>query len=82
MVAGKGFDGIISTLTYCSYASIQAAMYALVERWMDTTHSFHLPFREMTITPLDFAAIIGLSFSWEPISLSNEVFSSVVARNT
>ena len=62
IVAGKGFDGIISALTYSSHALSQAAMCALVEQWMDTTHIFHLPFREMTITLLDFATIIGLRF--------------------
>ena len=44
-------------------------MCALIERWMDTIHTFHLPFREMTVTPLDFAAINGLSFFREPIHL-------------
>ena len=47
---------------------------------MDTTHSFHLPFREMTITSLDFAATTGLSFSREPIPVSNEAYSSTVVR--
>ena len=48
---------------------------------METTHTFHLPFEEMTITSLDFAAITKLSFSREPIPLSNEVYSSMVMRN-
>ena len=48
---------------------------------MDTIHTFHLPFGEMTITPLDFAAITGLSFFGEPIPLSNETYSSVAVRN-
>ena len=78
MVAGKGFDGIISTLTYGSYASSQATMCALVERWMDTMHTFHLPLGEMTITPLDFAAITRLSFYREPIPFSSEAYSCIV----
>ena len=48
---------------------------------MDTTHTFHLPFQEITITPLDFATITRLSFSGEPIPLSNEAYSSMVVRN-
>ena len=80
MVAGLGFDGIIASLTYGSYTSSQAAMCALIERWMDTTHTFHLPFGEMIVTPLDFAAITGLSFSGEPILFSGEACESVVAR--
>ena len=81
MVVGKGFDGIIYALTFSSYASSQAAMCALIERWMDTTHTIHLPFREITISLLDFAAITRLSFSREPVPLSSEVYSSVVVRN-
>ena len=56
-------------------------MCALIERWMDTTHSFHMPFGEMTITLFDFSAITGLSFSREPILLSNEVYGSALVRN-
>ena len=48
---------------------------------MDTTHSFHLPFEEMTVTPLDFAAITQMSFFGEPTPLSNEVYSSAMVRN-
>ena len=69
MVAGKGFGGIIYALTYGSFALSQVAMSALIERWMGTTHSFHFPFGEMTITPLDFVAITRLSFFREPVPL-------------
>ena len=82
MVAGLGFDGIIASLTYGSYTSSQAAMCALIERWMDTTHTFHLPFGEMIVTPLDFAAITGLSFSGEPVPFSGEACESTAARHT
>ena len=80
-VYGCLFDGIISTLTCGSYASSQAAMCALVERWMDTMHTFDLPFEEMTITLLDFLTITGMSFSGEPIPFSSEACSFVVTRN-
>ena len=56
-------------------------MCALIEQWMDNTHSFHLPFGEMTITSLDFMAITGLSLSEEPVSLSNEAYKYVMVRN-
>ena len=80
MVAGKGFNVIISTLAYSSYLSSQIAMYALIERWMDTIHTFHLPFEEMTISPLDFSTITGFSFSREPVPFSNEAYSSAMVR--
>ena len=56
-------------------------MCALIERWMDTTYTFHLPFGEMTITLFDFTAITGQSFSREPIPLSNKAYSPVIGRN-
>ena len=80
-VTSLGFDGIIASLTYGLYTSSQAAMSALVERWMDTTHTFHLPFGEMTVTLLDFAAITDLSFSGEPVPFSSEACESAVARH-
>ena len=80
-VVAKGFDGIISSLIYSSYALSQAAMCALINWWMDTTYTFHLPIEEITITPLDFAAITGQSFFGKPIPLSSEAYSSVVVRN-
>ncbi|KAI8572042.1 hypothetical protein RHMOL_Rhmol01G0167700 [Rhododendron molle] len=42
-------------------------MTALAERWWDTTNTFHLCFGEVTVTPLDFAAFIGLRVGGEPI---------------
>ncbi|KDP37661.1 hypothetical protein JCGZ_06928 [Jatropha curcas] len=36
--------------------------YALMERWNDCTHSFIFGFGEMTLTPVDYTAIIGLGF--------------------
>ena len=81
MVTEKGFDDIIASLTYGLYASSQAAMCALIEQWMDTTHTFHLPFGELTITPLDFVAITGLSFSGEAVPFSGEACNSAVSRN-
>lgn len=40
---------------------------ALTKRWGDTTNLFHFGFGEMTITPLDFAAITGLREGGDPI---------------
>ena len=47
---------------------------------MDITHSFYLPFGEMTITPLDFTAITGLSFSREVVPFNSEAYSSIAMR--
>ena len=75
MVPRKGFDDIIFSLTYSSYASSQAVVCALVVRWMDTTYTFHLSFTEITIIPLDFNAITRLSFSTIPIADSLEIYA-------
>ncbi|EEF34799.1 conserved hypothetical protein [Ricinus communis] len=43
-----------------------AAMAMLIERWLDTMHNFQLHFREMTVTPLDYTALIGLHWDSNP----------------
>ncbi|KAL7213066.1 hypothetical protein ACSBR2_015718 [Camellia fascicularis] len=46
----------------------RALLRALVERWWDTTNSFHLSSAgEMTMTPYDFSMITGLGVRGDPI---------------
>ncbi|KAI8567969.1 hypothetical protein RHMOL_Rhmol02G0162700 [Rhododendron molle] len=45
----------------------EAVVRALPERWWDMTNSFHFPFGEMTVTPLDFSAITSLRVGGDPI---------------
>ncbi|KDP30052.1 hypothetical protein JCGZ_18377 [Jatropha curcas] len=40
-----------------------AMRYALMERWNDCTHTFVFGFGEMTLTPVDYAAITDLRFT-------------------
>lgn len=40
--------------------NVHVQLTALTERWWDTTNAFHFGFGEATLTPLDFAAIIGI----------------------
>ena len=72
-VYGLGFDGIIDGLLEGpgKLLSRQATMTTLMERWSDCTHTFHFQFREITITPLDFTAIIGFAFigQWIPFDI-------------
>lgn len=44
-------------------------MLALRERWWDSTHTFHFPWGEMTMTPTDFAFITGLPSEGEPLTV-------------
>ncbi|KDP42060.1 hypothetical protein JCGZ_03271 [Jatropha curcas] len=39
-----------------------AIRYALMEQWNDCTHTFVFEFGEMTLMPVDYAAITGLRF--------------------
>ncbi|KDP20653.1 hypothetical protein JCGZ_03946 [Jatropha curcas] len=43
--------------------SIHTMRYALMERWNDCTHTFIFGIGEMTLTPVDCAAITGLRFT-------------------
>ncbi|KAI8530379.1 hypothetical protein RHMOL_Rhmol11G0053600 [Rhododendron molle] len=54
-------------------------MTALAERWWDTTNTFHLRFGEMTVTPLDFAAITGLRVGGELIPYDPSIVLDDVA---
>ena len=60
-----GFGPFILLLTVVRVD--RAVLTALAERWWDTTNTFHFQFEEMTVTPLDFAAITGLRVGGEPI---------------
>ena len=43
------------------YSASRTLMGALVERWWDTTNSFHFSATgDMTMTPFDFSMLIGL----------------------
>ncbi len=56
--------------TYCDRHLIRA----LSHFWWDTTHTFHFPsIGEMTMTPVDFAAITGLRCSGDPIPIDMEI---------
>ena len=41
----------------------------LIERWWDTTHTFHITEQEMTVTPYNFYRMTNLSFQGAIISL-------------
>ncbi|KAL0015416.1 hypothetical protein SO802_002485 [Lithocarpus litseifolius] len=58
-------------LTYWAENHIPMAELCLIEKWWDSTHTFHIVEQEMTVTPYDFYCMIGLSFEGAIISLDN-----------
>lgn len=44
----------------------------LFEFFWDTTNTFHLPWGEMTMTPLDFSILMGLSFGGVDLPYTSE----------
>ena len=58
-----GFSYLFGALEKGLKSFSVGALTALVERWGETTHTFHLPMGELTITPSDVVAITGLPWT-------------------
>ncbi|KDP31476.1 hypothetical protein JCGZ_15427 [Jatropha curcas] len=61
-VVAAGFGDYTAGLRRTQPRFPPAMQYALMERWNDCTHTFVFGFGEMTLTPVDYAAITGLRF--------------------
>jgi len=68
-----GFEPIMCLLLESSTSGI--LVQVLVDRWWDTTHTFHIARRELTVTPHDFHQITDLRADGSIINL--EVKSSI-----
>ncbi|KAH9611096.1 hypothetical protein KSS87_010230 [Heliosperma pusillum] len=80
MKAFKAFKVPEAVLTYVNntqfrgitrfcYVPLDADLItALVERWRQETHTFHLPFGEATVTLQDVAMLFGLRISGRPVT--------------
>ncbi|KDP28945.1 hypothetical protein JCGZ_19666 [Jatropha curcas] len=62
-VVAAGFGDYAAGLRRIQPRFSPAMRYALMERWNDCTHTFVFGFGEMTLTPMDYAAIIGSALS-------------------
>ncbi|XP_056695433.1 protein MAINTENANCE OF MERISTEMS-like [Spinacia oleracea] len=61
---------------------IKPRLWALLERWWDTTNTFHMAWGETTITPFEFAKITGLPFSERNVTFDSELkWRSAAARD-
>ncbi|XP_058225789.1 uncharacterized protein LOC131334672 isoform X2 [Rhododendron vialii] len=77
LVDEAGFGQFIPTLMQTK--NDHAVLTALAERWQDTSNTFHFPVGEMTVTPLDFAAITGLRVGGEPIPFDTGIYRDEAA---
>ena len=68
-IRDAGFQPIVNLILekFASATLVQC----LIERWWDTTHTFHITEREMRVTPYDFYRMIDLSFEGAIISLDS-----------
>ena len=76
-VCSPSFDGILDGLLggLEMLKSRLATTTTLIERWSNWLHTFHFQFREMTITTLDFATIIGFTYArlWIPFAIPKDL---------
>ena len=67
-----GFGPFCTGLSRCP--ARRTLMAALVERWWDTTNSFHFSATgDLTMTPFDFAVLTGLDVGGWPIPYDEDI---------
>ena len=69
-IRATSFELIFHLLLERSTSAI--LVQSLVERWWDTTHTFHIANREMTVTPHDFHYMTGFRCDRALINLVGE----------
>ncbi|KAK9278421.1 hypothetical protein L1049_027986 [Liquidambar formosana] len=69
LVTGAGFRTVISGLVD---DSDRAFVHCMAERWWDTTHTFHIAGRELTLTSYDFYRLTGLRMDGLPLPFDHE----------
>ena len=62
-----GFEPFILALPTAVGRHDLNGLYALMERWMDSIHTFHLPVGELTLDPVAFVAITGVACAGETV---------------
>ena len=67
LVWAFGFHHFIAALPTERGRSDHYSLFSLIERWMDTTHTFHTHVYELTISPMSFSAITGIAFAGTPV---------------
>ena len=67
-IQDTGFEDFILALPDTQGWTDYQPLHALMERWSDTTHTFHLPCGEFTLDPVSFAAITGIACAGDSVS--------------
>ena len=67
LIMASGFRRFIVALPTERGRSYHYSLFALIERWMDTTHTFHTRVGELTISPMSSSAITGIAFRGAPV---------------
>ena len=62
-----GLNHLVDIMETQSKAINASLIAGLVERWRPETHTFHLPFGEMTVTLQDVSALWGLPIQGVPV---------------
>ena len=77
LIWASGFRRFIAALPIERGRSDHYFLFVLIERWMDTTHTFHTRVGELTISPMSFSAITGIAFGGTsiPFDISDCHFS-------
>ena len=76
-LARCGFGDLTSSLAGVARCDASHILEAgLLEWWWDTTNSFHFPWGELTVTPLDYSVIFGLCFTNRLVSWNAGIIGS------
>ena len=79
-IGDTGFTDFILTLSSEKGRTDYQALHALMERWSKSTHTFQLPFREFTLDPVSFTAIMGIPCDGDSIPLNTGLHSMTADR--
>ena len=66
-IQDTGFEDFILALPDAQGQTDYQPLHALMERWSDTTHTFHLPCGEFTLDPISFAAVTEIACAGDPV---------------
>ncbi|XP_065853792.1 protein MAINTENANCE OF MERISTEMS-like [Euphorbia lathyris] len=76
-----GFEPFILALPRANGVCDRFGLRTSCERWVDSTHTFHFSFGEVTISPRDFSLLTGLRGSCTPVPLFFDMVRPRVDRD-